>query len=109
MLRMRPKPPAGLPTINEQACIRLAHRLATAAWPAYPLRIRRLTRAQFVQSTADRAARDARGAHDCADPAMPGRRRLGCRKPPPPALVEHRSKRLEALANGRFVNHARTI
>ena len=38
-------------------------------------------------STADRAARDARGAHDCADPAMPGRRRLGCRKPPPPALA----------------------
>jgi hypothetical protein len=30
---------------------------------------------------------------------MPGRRRLGSRKPPPPTLVEHRSKRLEALAS----------
>jgi hypothetical protein len=95
--------------IIEQAGIRLAHRLATAARPAYPLRIRRLTRAQFGQSTSDRAARDACGTHDRNDPAMPGRRRLRCCKTPPPALVEHRSKRLVALAYGRFVNHPKTI
>ena len=95
--------------IIEQACIRLAHRLATTAGPAYPLRIRRLARAQFGHSAADRAARYAGGTHDRADPAMPGRRRLSRRKPAPPALVEHRGERFEALAYGRFVNHAETI
>jgi hypothetical protein len=97
------------PQVVEQARIRLAQRLAAAAWPAYPLRIRHLARAQLGQSTSDRAARDARGAHDRGDPAMPGRRCLGRRKPPPTPLVEHRSERLEALVYGRFVNHAKTI
>ena len=48
-------------------------------------------------------------SHHRNDPAMPGRCRLGCRKTPPTALVKHRSQRLEALAYGRFVNHAKTI
>jgi len=95
--------------IIEQARIRLAQRLAANAGPAYPLRIRRLTRAQFGQSTSDRAARDARGARDRADPTMPRRCRLGCRKTPPRTLVEHRNQRLKTLAYGRFVNHAKTI
>jgi len=46
---------------------------------------------------------------DRNNPAMPGRPRLGGRETPPPTLVEYRSKRLEALAYGRFVNHAKTI
>ncbi len=84
--------------IIEQALVHIAQWLATAACPAYPLHIRRLIRTQFGQSTPDRAARDARGARDRADPAMSSRRRLRCRKTPPPALVEHRSERLKALA-----------
>ena len=68
-----------------------------------------LAHTQFGQSTSDRAARDPGGAHHRNDPAMPGRRRLGGRKTPPTALVEYRGKRLEALAYGRFVNHASTI
>jgi len=39
---------------------------------------------------------------------MPGRYRLGGRKSPPAALVEHREKRLDALTYGRFVNRAKT-
>src|ERR1700676_1151355 len=42
-----------------------------------------------------------------ADPAIPGRRRLGCRETPPPTLVQYRSERLEALPYGRFVHHAK--
>ena len=95
--------------IIEQARIRLAQRLATTARPAYPLHIGRFTRAQFGQSTSDRATRDARGTHDRNNPAMSGRRRLGCRETPPSALVQHRRERLKALAYGRFVNHAKTI
>jgi hypothetical protein len=95
--------------IIQQARIRLAQRLTTAARPAYPLHVRRLTRAQFGQSMSDRATRDTRGAHDRNNPTMSGRRRLGCRKTPSPALVEHRTESLKALAYGRFVNHAKTI
>jgi hypothetical protein len=95
--------------IIKQTRIRLAQKLTTTARPAYPLHIRRFARAQFRQSTTDRATRDARGAHHRNNPAMSGRRRLGCRKTPPPALVKQRSERLEALAYGRFVNHAKTL
>jgi hypothetical protein len=50
------RPPA---KIIEQTRIRLVLRLTIATRSADPLRIRRLTRAQFRQSTSDRAARDA--------------------------------------------------
>jgi hypothetical protein len=95
--------------IIEQARIRLAQRLATAARPADPLRSGRVARTQFGQSTSDRAARDARGTHHRADPAMTRRSRLGRRKTPPPAFVKYWSKRLKALAYRRFVNHTKTI
>ena len=95
--------------IINQARIRLAQRLTTAARPAYPFHVRPLAGPQFGQPTSDRAARDTRGTHDRDNPAVPGRCRLGCRKPPPSPLVEHRSERLEALAYGRFVNHTKTI
>ena len=59
------------------------------------------TRAQFGQSTSDRAARDARGTHHRNNPAVSRRARLRSHETPPSALVEYRSERLEALANGR--------
>src|SRR5712671_766943 len=95
--------------IIEQVRIRLAHRPTTAARPAYPFQVRRLARTQFGQPASDRAARDTGGTHHRNDPTVPGRCRLGCRKTPPTALVEHRSEGLEALAYGRFVDHAKTI
>src|SRR5712664_430991 len=95
--------------IIEQIRIRLAQRPTTAAHSAYPFQVRRLARTQFGQPASDRAARDTDGTHHRNDPTVPGRCRLGCRKTPPTALVEHRSEGLEALAYGRFVDHAKTI
>jgi hypothetical protein len=84
--------------IIQKARIRLAQRLAPSAQPACPPRFRPLIGPQFGQSAADRAARNARGACDRTDPAIPGRRRFGRRKPPKPTLIEHRSKRRKAPA-----------
>ena len=95
--------------IIEQARIRLAQRPATAAWPAHAVTSERLACAQFGQSTSDGAARNTCSARDRTDPTTPSRFRLDRRKTPPPALVEHWSERLKALAYGRFVNHAKTI
>src|SRR6202051_1742279 len=87
--------------VIEQACIRLAQRLATPAHPAHSLHIWRFASTQFGQPTSDRATRTAVGAHHRNTPAMSGRRRLGARKTPSPAFIEQRSERLKARAYGR--------
>jgi hypothetical protein len=68
--------------IIEQARIRLAQRLASAAWPAHAVHIRYLPSAQFAQPATDRAARQACGAHDSADAAASRCYCLGRRQTP---------------------------
>ena len=95
--------------IIEQARIHLAQRLASAARPAHAVHILYLPSTQFAQPTTDRAARQACGAHDSTNAATTGCYSLGCRQTPQAALVQHRSKRFEPLADGRFINHADMI
>src|SRR5882762_5205143 len=70
---------------------------------------RPIARSTIGRGLAELRAGDTGGTHHRNDPTVPGRCRLGCRKTPPTALVEHRSEGLEALAYGRFVDHAKTI
>jgi len=96
--------------IIEQIRVRLAQRPTTAGHPAYPFQVRRL---------ALHAIRPARVRSCCARyrwhaspqliPPCPADVASAAAKTPPTALVEHRSEGLEALAYGRFVDHAKTI
>jgi hypothetical protein len=72
-------------------------------------RLGRLCDAQFGQPTSDCATRNAGGAHDRADPATPRRPASAAARRRRPALVQHRSERLKALAYGQFVNHTKTM
>jgi hypothetical protein len=91
--------------VVEQGRILGDQRLAPAAFAAHALRIRRVAVAQFGKSAPDGRARQAGGARHCRDTAAPGGERLGGCKPAPAALVQHRSKGVKALADGRFIDH----
>jgi len=84
--------------IVEQARVGGGERLAPAARPANPPRLRRHRIAQLGQASPDRAARNAGDARHRTDAAGSGRLRLGRRKAPPAPLIEHRLERLVAQA-----------
>ncbi len=83
--------------------------LAPTAWMTHSIGVAGAPNAQLVQSAPDRAARKTRDPRHRGYTAPPRRLRLCRRKTSQRALVQHRSERLEAQANGRFGNHAKRL